>query len=90
MRVLVEHLRDNSWADDAAIAMRQLAHEGVHALPQVESALSGADAQQARLLAHFLARFAPDHPAAHASTARELALLGFDRGDMLADELSTH
>lgn len=84
LAVLVEHLADNQLADDAALAMRQLARAPHESLPLVRAALPGRDPQQSRLLKHFLARFDPGHAAALALEPRELSSMGFYCGDMLA------
>jgi len=85
-RVLVDHLCDNRLSDDAALAMRELARAGDEGLAAVRAALPGRDEQQSRLLRHFLARFEPGHAAAQALEPKQLSAMGFDCGDMLAEQ----
>lgn len=83
VNTLLEHLGDNEVQGDAALALRGLGCLGEEALPGIENAWPGSDTQQQMLLAHLLARLAPQHPGARRLAPEDFVRCGFERGDPL-------
>jgi len=60
--LLTDHMRDNDIAQDAALAFDVLYDLGTSALPHIDRAWHGADAQQREYLSRLLADHAPSDP----------------------------